>query len=312
MLSAKGACVLNQGRQTSNWITLLGLACLILLLGAESPSAWAATPQPTLDKVKSLFREGRALFVKRKFAASVKPLRSSFDMLGQLIQQAKSPDEKKKFRKYQRAFLATLAIAYHWNKDYVESYRFYTRCVAAKPSKKLEQLCRANLPKVLRFLARLEIETNPKGASLTVQSQQGAAVSSSAPYKKWVKPGPVQVKVKAKGYVSLQRQLVLQPGIQAKFLFQLRKPSCPPSQAPKPVVAAGDRLAVSSLGVTPTLAAGAPPAPAAAPQPFASPAMAPWQIGLVVAGAVAGAALLGLGSYGVYTAVNNRSKFVIR
>ncbi|TNE50421.1 MAG: hypothetical protein EP343_08120 [Deltaproteobacteria bacterium] len=292
----------------------LGFLGLIGLGVVEQPCAWAAASKPSLDKVKTLFRKGRALFVKRQFAASIKPLRSSFDMLGQLIKQSNSPDEKKKYRKYEKAFLATLAIAYHWNKDYVQSYQFYTRCVAAKASEKLEQLCRANLPKVLRFLARLEIETNPKRATLSLTTGSGSGIATQAPLKKWVKPGAISVRVQAKGYVSLQRQLVLKPGIQARFLFQLQKPSCPPSQAPKPVVASsGDRLALSSLGVTPTLAAGAPPAPAVAPQPFASPGLVPWQIGLVVAGAVAGAALIGLGSYGVYTAVNNsNSKFVIR
>ena len=62
-------------------------------------------------------------------------------------------------------------------------------------------------------------------------------------------------------------------------------------------------MALGSLSMSPTIAAGTPPAPASIPQPFSTP-LAGWQIGLIVGGAVAGAALIGLGSYGVAVAVS--------
>lgn len=277
---------------------------------AATPSSPSAQPAANLDQVKLLFRQGHTLFVQRQFAESLGPLRRSFDMLGQLIQQAKTDDEKKQYQKYQRAFFATLAIAYHWNKEYVKSYLFYQRCIDAKPSQKLEELCRLNLPKVLQFLARLEIETVPKQSLLSIRGK-GEPEKQPAPYQQWVSPGDVEVKIEADGYMTLQRRLAIQPGTRARFLFHLQKPSCP-EEAAKPVAAsAGDRLAVGSLGTTPSLAAGLPPAPQSIPQPFSAP-LAGWQIGLIVAGATAGAALIGLGSFGIYTAVTSRDKFVIR
>ncbi len=299
-------------------ILFLCLLCSVTMTVGGVRAGQAAAPTtnepPTLNKVKKLFREGRALFVKRMFASSLSPLRKSFSMLGQLLKQAKTPAKKKLYRKYEKAFLATMGIAYHWNRQYVKSYQFYMRCVAEKPSKKLVQLCRNNLPKVLRFLAHLEIETQPSKARLLLSWSKGKKASKPSPLKKWVSPGVVDVQIQSKGCVSIRRRLLLQPGIRAKFLFHLQKPATCSTGKPASVkVSPGDRVVLGSLGMTSTVAGGAsaPPPPSAIPQPFGSP-LAGWQIGLIVGGAVAGAALIGLGSYGVVVALNNRDKFVIK
>jgi hypothetical protein len=276
---------------------------------------WAAESnqrEQSLQRARKLFQSGRTAFERKDYALAVRELQTSFDIVTHLSNTATEPTQKQRLERYRKAFPATLAVAYHWHRNYLEARRFYLLCVDASPSPELLKLCRDNLPIVKRFLAHLEISLLPADATLSFQQPDGQMLNQIVPLRRWMNPGTIIIHATAPEHQPLLRTIELQAGAKLQFFLQLQKTTCPvpvaSSASPSAPVAGGERVLAGST-VAPT-ALGGMQAPPQLPQPFAQP-WAGWQIGLVIGGAVAGVALIGLGSYGIYYGVT-RTRYVIK
>ena len=273
-----------------------------------SASAFAQKGKTSMKEVKALYKEGKAFFHKNQYPQAIKKMRRSLFLLKNLIRVEKDQKKKKRLERIASHFSGPIAIAYHWNKDYLNAHVYYTRCEKkVQKKKKLLKLCKKYRPEVQKHLAFIKVESKPKDADIQLAFAKKKPFKIKKPVGKWFVPGTVDIKVSKKGYTTLKRKLVLRKGVKLELVYQLRKPSCKipirDPEIPVQLMTLGPASSVMLMG------AAAPPMP---PGPFSSGGWPVWKIAAVSGGVAIGIGALTFGGYQIYNRRYNYRRYTTK
>ena len=103
--------------------------------------------------------------------------------------------------------------------------------------------------KLLRTRGEVSLRSEPNGATVTLQSEEGARRKGGTPYLDWLEAGTWTVRVALDGHEALEDQVVVGVGGSVERLFELKPPApeAPPRKPkPKPKLAKADDLVPTS------------------------------------------------------------------
>lgn len=209
------------------------MVCIALF----SRPGWAGNVSLYKQRARVLFREGKALALRKSYAAAIEKYQKAIQIIKMAIKRSNVSEEKKGLEKSHATFLYIVGRTYQFDGKYLKALKFYRMCLVVGPKPKVEEQAKRFLMLVLgKVQVTLVIKSSPARATLSLYRNQGESRFGKTPFFARLEPGRLLVKVSSPGYETKKEWLELRQGTRVERMYRLRKRDAQARQAPRRVV----------------------------------------------------------------------------